>query len=441
MGRISEIQAIKAGTAAPHGDPSTYGGVESVRSKIENTDPDWLSTAGNAYIRAAGMLEDTYQLLESVAGTMAGHWRDKSSGEAQKALQMLHATARELAYRAREVGAAHNDYAADLREAKANLPTSGWFTWDDDIGANWKTISPITIIEGAITGDTQSDNDKAREHLERLNQRITAVYQTLPQQVTMVLPDPGPPTAPPLTQAGYPGGGGGGYGGGGGGYGGGSGFGGTGGMPSYGGVRTPNTDDLFPGGVHPGTGLPGTGGPGADLPGAGGPGSGGTGGVPGTGLPGDGDSPGNGPAVPPGSTGGTGLNPNDPRATGLAGATPPPVPPPNATTLPTVPTSLTPPTTLPPGTTPLGTGPLGTTPFTAGPLGPGTAYGGAATGAAGQAALAGRAAAGTPLGGMPFMPMGGTPGEGDRERERTTWLTEDENVWGGDTTVAPPVIT
>jgi hypothetical protein len=41
---------------------------------------------------------------------------------------------------------------------------------------------------------------------------------------------------------------------------------------------------------------------------------------------------------------------------------------------------------------------------------------------------------------MPFMPMGAGGGEGDSERERSTWLIEDENVWGGDTPVAPTVI-
>jgi hypothetical protein len=44
------------------------------------------------------------------------------------------------------------------------------------------------------------------------------------------------------------------------------------------------------------------------------------------------------------------------------------------------------------------------------------------------------------MNGMPFMPMGGAGGEGNQERERSTWLTEDESVWGGDGPVAPGVI-
>jgi hypothetical protein len=48
-------------------------------------------------------------------------------------------------------------------------------------------------------------------------------------------------------------------------------------------------------------------------------------------------------------------------------------------------------------------------------------------------------------GGMPFMPMGGMGGGGGgapqgKERERNTWLTEDEDVWGTDPECAPAVI-
>jgi hypothetical protein len=42
----------------------------------------------------------------------------------------------------------------------------------------------------------------------------------------------------------------------------------------------------------------------------------------------------------------------------------------------------------------------------------------------------------------PMMPMGGGAGGGQQEkdRERTTWLAEEEDVWGTDPGVAPSVI-
>jgi hypothetical protein len=80
---------------------------------------------------------------------------------------------------------------------------------------------------------------------------------------------------------------------------------------------------------------------------------------------------------------------------------------------------------------------------TGGRTGAGSGFSGANPGgAAGQGAgLGGR---GLGSSGMPMMPLspmgGGAGGDGDKDRERSTWLTEDEGVWGGDGDVAPPVI-
>jgi hypothetical protein len=57
-------------------------------------------------------------------------------------------------------------------------------------------------------------------------------------------------------------------------------------------------------------------------------------------------------------------------------------------------------------------------------------------GAAGRGAAGMRG--GMPMGGMPMAP--GQGGKGGEERERETWLSEDEDVWGGDDDTAPPVI-
>lgn len=72
--------------------------------------------------------------------------------------------------------------------------------------------------------------------------------------------------------------------------------------------------------------------------------------------------------------------------------------------------------------------------LTGGPGGLGSGLGnglGAGTGAGAGAGAAGR-------GMMPMAPGG--HGKGEKERERSTWLTEDEDVWGGDGDAAPPLI-
>ncbi|MCL9796328.1 hypothetical protein MXD58_018895, partial [Frankia sp. AgKG'84/4] len=69
------------------------------------------------------------------------------------------------------------------------------------------------------------------------------------------------------------------------------------------------------------------------------------------------------------------------------------------------------------------------------------ALGGPASGMSGMSGMSGSSAGS----GMPFMPMGGMgagqAGQGQsRERQRNTWLTEDEEVWGTDPECAPAVI-
>lgn len=45
------------------------------------------------------------------------------------------------------------------------------------------------------------------------------------------------------------------------------------------------------------------------------------------------------------------------------------------------------------------------------------------------------------LGGMPMVPLGAAhPGGQGAARERTTWLTEDEDVWGADSDAPPAVL-
>jgi uncharacterized protein YukE len=70
----------------------------------------------------------------------------------------------------------------------------------------------------------------------------------------------------------------------------------------------------------------------------------------------------------------------------------------------------------------------------AGPGGLGPGVGG------GLGAGAGAGAGGAGMAGRGMMPMAGGHGQGEKERERSTWLTEDEDVWGGDGDAAPPLI-
>jgi hypothetical protein len=60
--------------------------------------------------------------------------------------------------------------------------------------------------------------------------------------------------------------------------------------------------------------------------------------------------------------------------------------------------------------------------------------------AVGQGLAAGDASGAEVMGGPGFMPMGGGAQRGN-EREHSTWLTEDSDVWGDDAVMTPSVIT
>jgi hypothetical protein len=257
----------------------------------------------------------------------------------------------------------------------------------------WYKDAGNTMSDGFI--HTGGDDDRARELMTRLNGRTAEAQDGIPRTIDSDLPeshgDQGTPTNPggpgsPGGPGGLPGGGGGGgahlpkhdpFGNG------------TGNTPPHlpGDGHFPGSDPGGQGGSDPG------GGDGSNLASFGSPGGGG-------GLPGD-----------PGGLGGGGLG-GDPFGAGGAGG----------------------------GLGGLGAGGLG-------PGGMGTAGAGLGPGALGRgmgaagaegAAEAENSALGTSGRGM--MPMSGGHGQGEKERERSTWLTEDEDVWGGDGDVTPPLI-
>ncbi|GAA3004925.1 WXG100 family type VII secretion target [Streptosporangium longisporum] len=516
MGNDRAIHHIKFdGESAPEiGSRDHYSGYSAVEIKemLAATNPRAIEEAGHAYKSAAGTLQGSHTLIRDVAAQLAQVWSGDASIQAQQALQLVHKTVQELAIRCGQLGPPLVQYGAEAlpkyTELAATRPSAVGFLDGLDI------LPGDDIATGHVGGGylitNKSNNDFARDDLVNLNKELVKLYNDIPPTVEKDLPILGGPAGPALTNQDYPGGipggvppgggipgggyPGGGYGGlpGGGGYGGYPGGGSGGAYPGGGGYTGPGLPG-YPGGGSGGGGLPGGypggGSGGVNLPGGGTlpgggnlPGGGAYPGVtdPGGGLPGGGSNP----AYPgyPGAGGpgsgqpGTvtmpagyspdqqgGLNPNDPRATHLAGFEP---------TTPTVPTATG------PGTGPgiglpqyNGTGPgIGTGPSTTslgpnglnGPnslnglnnptgTGPGTWVGnGATTGGAGGGLNAVNGVGGTRgagvgtgmgMGGMPFMPMGGSPGEGNQDRERSTWLVEDEDVWGGDGGTAPAVIT
>ncbi|TYB64384.1 hypothetical protein FXF51_21980 [Nonomuraea sp. PA05] len=394
--------------------------VATVTRFFMKIDPATFERMADSYLAAAVKLTTLKDTLMSQAVVMAQVWEGTSSVESQQSLRTLHATARELAEKFRAVGQQlqalgkrlrqHQDFVQDK---SGSWSTNNYATWDDSIPGYYRTMNG--------GWDWGSRDELAGQHLRLLNNDLLGIYEQLPATVRKAIPalNPDALPGPELT-------------------------------------FDPEQDDyhidpnLFkpPGGDLQGPGLDGTGTPPSvesDLPNL----PDGT--SPDLAYPdGDADSSGAGTdGEVPGSTNPTGgmpgdgnLNDGNPSTPGM-GTTKSGIPDQDLTTNAGIPdTSGVQPsaggTMLEDFQRPAGwdpgnhaSTPNGSHPYAA-PTGPGT--GGNLMTGSGTGPLNARPASAV-SGGMPFMPMAGagTAAGETEEREKNTWLLEDDDVWGGDT--------
>lgn len=409
--------------------------VEEVANLIKNFNLDSIRRAARSYNDAADALDTAKESLKEEAVKLAKVWEGKASVEAQTALGLLWVSMDELAKKLRamhkpvdelgKVVEGHQGFVND--EFKGILPT--WVNQGlGDIGSftddwyDWNSTYTGYYNGNAATSEWSTPNKMAAQHLKIFTEDLQQVHELVPGSVEKVLRDIKPPAGPPQTPppvtypTNYPQGP--------------SPYTPTNDGPAFNG--DPNNPGYNPGGPDLGTDDPGSGYDTPQVPGYDPDGTNPDGTNPDGTNPGDPNNPGgtqypDGTTYPPGGTTTTdpsvnpaGLdpsaNPNDPRNTSLADYTPNPYSTVN-TANPT-------------------TGYLPTTGYTPGTTGGGgTAVGGNAMGPGPATSIGTRAGTGM---GMPFLPMGGAGGAGGggerSDRESTTWLTEDDDVWNDDTT-------
>ncbi|GAA3115102.1 hypothetical protein [Streptosporangium carneum] len=398
---------------------------------LKDTSPAQIGDAGFGFSHGASMLELIASSMLTNASKLAHVWGGPAAVDTQRALRMLHTTGTELAAEMRKVSQVLRTYGeVHLPEALKKL---------DKLEASRPKAG-----EPATTASTSPDSDgttEARALLRTLNGQIVALYHQVPEKFTYTLPvsgtsgeNPGgytPTDYSPVGQStggsqwsghsrpGAAGTGSGGSSGGSGGPGGSDGPGGSGGQG--GGQDGSGSDGSGPGGSNGGQG-----GQGADGSGTGGTDAKGQTSANGTGP---GQGPGGETTVPAviggdGTTLQDGLPKDDSRTTEVATFTPR--------------NPVVPPTIQQNAVVPLGPTTTTLTPHTPSVLGgPGFGAGVAST----PATLGGRnATGGSPM--MPFLPGGGAGAGGESEgQERSTWLSEDHDVWNSRGDVIPPVIT
>ncbi|MFG1941937.1 WXG100 family type VII secretion target [Nonomuraea sp. NPDC048826] len=406
-----ETHVIKPGSGS-WGVETGDRNVEEVVTFIKGFNAASIRQAAGSYKDAQEAVNTAREAIKEQAVKLAQVWEGEASVEAQTALGILYVTMGELA---NKLGAMHSpvenlatvvtkhqEFIDDTW--KGVMPT--WVnqdlgSWNDSITDYYSTYTGYYEGNNA-TGKWGSQDELAGHHLQIFANDLTRVHQDIPDKVEKNLRDLKPPTTTedgPL-QITYPTGdtGGGGF------------------TPlSYDGSGLnggPNgigdTDGPSFSPYDPNTGLTNPDGTGIDPNGTYPPGT--------TGPRGSTTTTGGGthPSVDT-----TGLNRN-PSGTGT-----------NPTTL----ADYTPTTGYtPPGATPTST--AYSTPTTSSTPGTGTGTGTGGGLLPGQATSLGTRSGTGP--GMPFLPMGGAGagagGAGDsRDRESTTWLHEDDDVWNDDT--------
>ncbi|MEV4833130.1 WXG100 family type VII secretion target [Nonomuraea sp. NPDC049486] len=409
--------------------------VEQVVTFIKGFNLTSITQAASSYEDAKTAVETAREAIKTQAIKLAEVWEGEASVEAQTALGILYVTMGELATK---LGAMHtpvDNLASVVREHQAFMEDHSkgilntWTnrggtgaTWDDSIPDIYSAYAGYYGGDGKVLNEAKTDfgspDELAGLHLQTFTNDLVVVHQAIPDTVDKSLRDIKPPGMPQddPTQVDYP-----------------TGLptgnpspysntglglnGGTDGTGNPGGPSfadyDPSTGLPNPNGVDPNGTNPNGYDPNGNYP-------------PGTSVPGG--------TVPIGSTTGpdngtqpsvdtAGLNRNPPGTDGTTSLADY-----NPTTSGYSPTGTTPTTATTPGyTTPT----TSATPVTYGGTGIGT---GGALGPGQGTSLGTRSGTGA---GMPFLPMGGMGGGGgggdSRDRESTTWLHEDDDVWGDDT--------
>ncbi|GAB3662475.1 hypothetical protein GCM10027589_25340 [Actinocorallia lasiicapitis] len=416
----------------PAGNPAGYSSTAIV-NLVNGAQPDAPNETKASYFKVAESLGDSQGDLRRNAQVLTEAWQGPSAVLVQKQLGQLYESAGTLISASLQFTQALDGVTAAVTEGKARVPDT--------------PLNPT--VAALLPKVAQADTARNRAALADLNADLHTAYLAVPSDLFLNLPPGDTDEArPPF------------------------------GVPGERKEREVGSGSKGygegPGNRAPGDDSPGGDGPNGDGPGGNGPDGGpGSSGPDGSGPNGSGQGPGtSGPGIGPGGVIGPGGSGTGPNGTDLAGALPGPGPGSDPFGLPGGPGNGT----LPgPGN---GYGPNGS-PWGSG-FGPGFGPGsngsgsgrprsftfsgevppgglsgfggtprvGGAFGVIGAEAAEQRAAAaargnrpmgmGMPMGGM--LGGAGGSGRGGQEHERTTWLSEDEEIWGSDDDVAPPVI-
>ncbi|MEV0402955.1 hypothetical protein [Actinoallomurus sp. NPDC050550] len=153
--------------AQPAGNPANYNYVR-IKTLIEATNHEKVSAAGVAFNNAAKIVAMAAHELYLVGTKLSEKWEGADADAAQKALGQLYATANELFGRSQQTGYALQTYGAALKQFKSLQ----WPQWPAD-------DSPV---------QDQQRQRAAEKVMQAVNKQIAAAWSSMPEKVQQNLP-------------------------------------------------------------------------------------------------------------------------------------------------------------------------------------------------------------------------------------------------------------
>ncbi|MEV6860998.1 hypothetical protein AB0M44_08330 [Streptosporangium subroseum] len=162
----------------------TSSDLEKIKKWIDDTDPNSVRNSGVHYAAAGRLLEGIVRELDKKRAEIADYFQGPADAAMHEQLRSLDANMRELGDKLGQMGGPLKDYADTLDWAKANVVDSRYRHSNADQGFEKSDFVPFF-------GVTWSE-DRARNHLEKVNERISEHYERLPSEVrrSMAMPKP-----------------------------------------------------------------------------------------------------------------------------------------------------------------------------------------------------------------------------------------------------------
>ncbi|MFC4120091.1 hypothetical protein [Nonomuraea zeae] len=168
--------------------------VAEIKNFIKYLQVEAVERAAASYLAASKLLASLNDALVFEATAMAKVWEGPSSVESQQALRTLHATIRELSEKFKAVGLPLETLGKRLREHQAFVEnkSEAWSdngtTFDDSMPGWYETMNAGT--------EWGSADELAGQHLRLINNDLLKFYEQWPYTITKVVPALKPPDLP-----------------------------------------------------------------------------------------------------------------------------------------------------------------------------------------------------------------------------------------------------